>query len=156
MITSVRKIILVAATLSLLLFCGLTNAEKAEKQEVNFKEYVAEVYVSQEHLPDFKGCKAYVNISIDSDFPYSSGFHIEGDNPNLEIIHSLSNPSLSFYFKEPITNAQIRVRKEDSEFQGIKVVFGEGNNPDNITIILSKHFKSKVWSSINPASKENK
>jgi len=145
------KTVSIVTVLSFLLINGKDNSDKETNK---FKEYSVEVYVGQELQSDL-GSKTWVNLKIDNSFPYSSGFDIQGQNPNVEILHSLSDASLSLYFKEPVVNAHIKVTKEDSEFQGVKIVMG-GIRDDDITILLSKHFKAKVWSSINPPPSKKK
>lgn len=130
-----------------LLFVGENSS--VQKETTKFTEYEVEVYVGQEQQPDFGGSKTWLNLRIHHSFPYSTGFEIQGQNPKVEILHSLSGSSLSLYFKEPLTNANLMVKKEDGEFQEVKVVLG-GIRDDDVTIVLSKHFKARVWSNINP------
>ena len=155
MSTPRRKLVLAIVSLSLLAFCGLSNAEKAEKQEVKSKEYKVEVYIGQEHLPDFQGCKTWVSIGVDPSCPYFSGFEIVGSNPNAEVMHSLSDGSVSIYFNEPLTNAKVSVRYEANSSNGIKVVVKDDNNLE--VLVSSKDLSYRVWSHIiNPPPKEEK
>lgn len=131
-----------------LLFCNFQYPAEENKS----KEYPVKISLCAQNKNTssaFNGCTYYMYVEIPSDFPYTTGFDVTNKTPRIQVAHSLAGYTLCISSDTPVTNGWVNVEKDDSEYQGIRVIIG-GVRDDDIRIILSKHFKPDFSSSVNP------